>query len=96
MRDRDTPAVPCPENVQCTKLPGAKGWQVDSGLTKRQEAAIAAMQGMLSSRAEREDILNTMAVRREQGHPVTMKEVVAERSVEQADALFDELEKDNE
>ena len=87
MRNRDMPAAPQDENQY-----GGPAY-IFCGLTKREAAAIAAAQGMLGNPDERIDVLNTMAILREQGIIMSMSEVVADRSVEQADALFDELEK---
>ena len=47
MRNRDMPATPCPADVDHVAMDGARV-PLD-GLTKREAAAIAAMQGMLGN-----------------------------------------------
>ena len=75
------PSISMPENdfpIEITSF----GY---SGLTKREAAAIAAMQGILANPQTPIDLAQWPASER--------KAVVAEQAVDQADALFDALEK---
>ena len=58
------------------------------GLTKREAAAIAAMQGMLSNPKWYKGALAHCSARRQ-----TVQQVIAGDAVRQADALFDEMER---
>ena len=75
MRNRDKSAHPAPSDAP-------------DGLTKREAAAIAAMQGLMSN----SDALTSLhqAADSECGEAEAL---VAKEAIRQADALFDELEK---
>ena len=76
-------------NLSVTRFSGSSPFNsdVDNGLTKREAAAIAAMQGLLSNGP-------AYAAMRDQSD--NSRHLLAFMAVRQADALFDELDEDEE
>ena len=86
MRNRDMPAAPTdPQDaVDFTGKPYAE----HQGLTKRESAAIAALQGLLAGEGARKvSVADAMGITRSQAY--------VQEAVDYADALFNELEKED-
>lgn len=77
MRNRDTEINPPPDSAR-------------GGLTKREYAAIAAMQGILADPSNIDPRLLATA----DANGIKPVQVIAGMAANSADALFDELEKD--
>ena len=90
MRNRDAPAYNATvlkRSGATSKTPESQRYESHHGLTKREAAAIAAMQGMLAlgwrSKEQRDTARDKWVV----------PDDIAQGAVAYADALFDELEK---
>ena len=89
MRNRDEPAAPSDRQLYFGKVDGKDVWDAPLGLTKREAATIAVMQGLLSG----EDTAGAASVvENAKRFNMTPTRFFVRLAVQHADALFDELE----
>ena len=86
MKNRDMPAKPCNKSISWIDEGGEIETSIVLGLTKLEYAAIHIMQVEVRSRPEMESM----------GYSYESDKDLAKRAIDSANALFDELEKQND